>query len=382
MIEVVKSHPMDAGDRLDALRPVFEAVPPNDAQDLYDRLEPGAPTDDFAQYFKTHFRNSRDDALALLRQRIAKIPAPESERRTVAERRIEGEAVGENITEAARLLPFNPVTGAPLISFGQAMEGEGYLLNPRYWIVEYTLVKNDARRSFTASKDEPSALKQMFAYLANHEEWHNSLVEVNIKIGPYGAAAAIKDVWRAGSADKYAIDCLGAALLAQLRGIYLSYPAKERDAAFEKDYSSFTINRSLKELPRTSLEADMTVTLLPVPLRLGDQAALAQILQPGDQVPILNLYMSERTSPWRTENVIYEGNGRFFGHPLGSVTAREYARKIRDFIDHRYVDPKIGKAPPDDPVALEAFILEYSLVRSFSRPRAMTVPKATVHSAR
>ncbi|MBN1203483.1 MAG: DUF4157 domain-containing protein [Myxococcaceae bacterium] len=380
MIQIVKAHPVDASERLEALTALFGTVPPEQAQLLYDRLEPGAATDDFAQYFKDKFPQSRADGLAFLRQQILKAPA-QAEAKEPAQV-ISGQEIGKNAAQAAQKLPIKPETGAPLIPFGQSSVGEGYMLNPKYWTVEYILQKGSAQKSFTASKENPSALTQMFTFLEGHPEWHNSTFEVRIKIGQYGASAAINDVWKSESADKYALDCLSAALLTQLRGIYLSYPAASRDADFERDYGSFSMSRLPgDQLPQTSMSKDMEVTMLPARIPLSDPAKYKDLLKPGDEIPLLNLFMPS-SSAWRTENVIYLGEGKFFGHPIGSVTPEEYAKKIKSYVRRSYVDPEIGKAPPEEDAALEAFILQHSFIQSYSRPRTMSIPKAPPPSSK
>jgi protein-glutamine gamma-glutamyltransferase-like protein len=354
MIDLVKDIPYDGNDRLEALTKLFESVPEKHVEGLYNRLQPGARTDDFAQYLKDKFPSSRAEGLSFLRHRMPVSPAPATTTGNAAP--AGGEALGESIAVAGCSLPSKD-SGAPQIRFGLSMEGDGYLCNPKYWIVEYTLVKNSQSKTFTSSKSQPSAWNQTAAFLDGHKEWHGATLNIRIKIGQYGASAAINDVWNAGSAQLYAIDCLGAATLVQLRGIYLSYPESTRDGTFDRDYGSFQMMRfGDGPLPTTSLDTGFDVTTLEIPIKLSDQAALEKTLKPGDQVPISNPFMP--VGPWRTENTIFVGNDRFFGHPFGVITRKQYAEKLAG-----HLNPQMSL---EERVR---FVLDNAYIASFSRAR-------------
>src|SRR5262249_60046620 len=112
---------------------LFESVPEKQVAGLYNRLQPGARTDDFAQYFKDKFPSSRGEGLSFLRHRMPAAPAPATTTGTAAP--AGGEALGKSIAVAGCSLP-SKESGAPHIRFGLSMEGDGYLYNPKYWIGE------------------------------------------------------------------------------------------------------------------------------------------------------------------------------------------------------------------------------------------------------
>lgn len=351
MIALVKQHPTDDEARLEALVGLFKTVPDAQVAGLYHRLEPGAKTDDFAQYFKQKYPRSRAEGLAYLRGRAPTGKAAIGSKSGPA---MPGPKVGESIAAAGCSLPSNE-SGKPLIRFGQSMSGDGYTMNPKYWFVEYTLVKGKARRTFTATADK-SAWRQTEVFLEGHDDWHGTTLDIVMRVGKYGAADAIKDVYNVSSSSLYTIDCLAASKLVQLRGIHLSYPEVSRDADFDRDYRDFAINLFGDEtkVPTTSLDKDLNVTILAHPVALKDYAAVN--LQPGDQVPISNPYMPP--GPWTTENTVYVGEGRFFGHPFGVLTIRGYAEKLA---------AKLNKEKPFEERV--QFVLNYSKIESYSRPK-------------
>lgn len=383
MIKIVKQYTKDGEDRLEALTEIFATMPADEARRLYNRLEPGAPKDDFAQYFKNNFPQSRALGLASLRQKFLS-EQPSLAASQNSEPTLKGETIGKQIAVAGCQLPVNkddPVH----VKFGNSIVGDGYIHNPKYWIVEYTLIKDTKTKTFVSSKAQPSPWRQANEFLENdqkkYQEWQEPIVDILIKIGFYGASAAINDVWN--FPDQYAIDCLGAATLTQLRGIYLSYPESYRDAAFDRDYNSFFMERFGKtgKLPKSSLESDLDVVLLKSPISLsewiqGNQTSDVEKLNPGDQLPIENSYMP-LSSAWRTENVVYLGSNQFFGHPIGVVTPQEYAKKLAQYINPSYVAPEIGRRPPEMQADLEEFILEHSYIRSYSRPRSRSAEPPT-----
>ncbi|MBD2520090.1 DUF4157 domain-containing protein, partial [Nostoc sp. FACHB-973] len=379
MINIVKKYPEDQEDRLEALTQLFATVSSDQAKNLYNRLEPGSPKDDFAQYFKNQFPKSRTQGLAFLRQKFLSMPQSyETSKKSKPSQFISSETIGQQISDASCKLPVT-TDNIIRVSFGQSMNDNGYIYNPRYWIVEYHLIKDSNEKIFVSSKEEPSAWQEVLEFLKNDEKtekkWQRSILNITVKIGQYGASAAINDVWQ--FPDKYSIDCLGAATLIQLRGIYFSYPESYRDAAFDRDYNSFVIERyaDRSKLPKISLESDLDIVKINPSISLFEWQNNTQLkvkLQPGDQIPIENRYMPTN-SAWRTENVVYIGDNKFFGHPIGSVTTKEYATKISKFIDANYVDPEIGKQPPKELEELIKFILKNSYIGSYSRPRSRSV---------
>ena len=66
LIEIVRSNPLVA-DRGEPLFALFRSVPSDQSMALHDRLEPGSPKDDFAQYLKNHFAPHREAGLEILR---------------------------------------------------------------------------------------------------------------------------------------------------------------------------------------------------------------------------------------------------------------------------------------------------------------------------
>jgi hypothetical protein len=173
---------------------------------------------------------------------------------------------------------------------------------------------------------------------------------MEITIGQHGAAAAIRDLFENPLADElYALECLTAAALTELRGIQLFYQAEEREALFDEVYATFRIEfdgtrprtnlvqlgsypdePGLREHPsQTALEQGRSFPQqYRYPLRAESQ--WRRVIQPGDWVILSNglphnHYLSP---PWETENAIYLGGNRFSGHPLGTFTLEEYARYL------------------------------------------------------
>jgi hypothetical protein len=114
------------------------------------------------------------------------------------------------------------------------------------------------------------------------------------------------------------------------------------------------------KLPTSSLEKDMDVTTLPAPVALKDYAQVG--LLPGDQVPISNPFIP--SGAWMTENTIYQGDGKFFGHPFGVMTVDGYAERLAAKLD--------DKKPLEE---RKKYVLAQSQIRSYSRPRTRAAKK-------
>ncbi|HVE85733.1 MAG TPA: hypothetical protein VND93_22920 [Myxococcales bacterium] len=362
MIKLVKDFPTDGEDRLKGLTDLFRTVPDPQVGGLFYRLHPGAPTDDFAQYFKNNFGVSRKEGLLFLRNRM---PASAIKEADTPSPPVSSEVIGKGLAVAGCSLP-SKASGAPEIPFGMSMEGAGWLFNPKYWVVEYILKKSGGgdTRTFRSSPSQPSAWNQTTDFLDNNADWRGSTLDVRVKVGELGASAAINDVYEAGSAKKYAFDCLCGVTLVQLRGLYLSYPESSRDADFDRAYSSFVMDRfggDPAPLPTSSLDKDFEIIKLDTPIKLSDGDGIAKALHVGDQVPITNPFAS---GAWATENTIYLGDDRFFGHPFGCMTRQKYAENLSG---------QIGGTKSKDEKIKQVF--EQSYIASFSRPKARAAQK-------
>ncbi|MET0396725.1 MAG: DUF4157 domain-containing protein [Longimicrobiaceae bacterium] len=358
MIELVGRFPSDDEARQEALVGLLGTVPEEQVAGLYHRLEPGAPKDDFALYFKQKFAFSRAEGLTYLRNRM---PAPaKATTGSKSSPEVPGKEIGKEIAAAGCSVP-SESSGAPAIGFGNSMAGEGYTMNPKYWNVDYILVKNDKRRTFTATAAK-SGWKQTAEFLEKNKDWDGSVLDVRMGVGKYGAAAAIEDVYNPLSASTYSVDCLAMATLVQMRGIHMSYPEASRDADFDRDYGSFAMDRfgDSSKLPTSSLDKDLDVTTLDAPVALKDYAKVG--LQPGDQVPISNPFIT--SGAWMTENTVYVGDGKFFGHPFPVMTVDEYAKKLAAKLD-----------PAKSLEERQKYVLEHSQIRSYSRPRTRAARK-------
>jgi hypothetical protein len=272
--------------------------------------------------------------------------------------------IQRDIVIAACSLPVK-VSGEPLILFGMCMNGDGWLFNPKYWIVEYILVqKNGRTMTFTSSESQPSAWNQTTAFLEKNVDWHGSTLNVHVEVGSLGASAAINDVWNPTSAMSYAIDCLGAATLVQFRGLCLWYHEASRDAVFEQTYSSFGMDwfGDTSRLPASTIDKDFEITVLDKSIVLLDAAGIAKTLRVGDQVPITNPFAS---GAWATENTIYIGDDKFFGHPFGCITRQQYAEKLAS---------QMGAQKPLEERVQQ--VLQQSYIISYSRPRTPAATKS------
>jgi hypothetical protein len=366
-----------------SLRTLFDSVPDIHARRLHDRLEPGAETDDFANYLKWHFPNTRPDALGILRRKYLALPAPAPApsgnapaQKPPAE--IKGETIGKETATAACKLPTD-------VQFGNIMGsgGEGLKLNVDYWVVEYLLVRpggQDSReeKRFLSSSSQ-TAWQQTQTFLKANPAWDvpTTRLYVNIRVGKNGAAGAINDAFSVKSASLYSLDCFVAATLSQLYGLYLSYPAPSRDTAFDRDHNAFEINlKPPGELPSTSISGQLDTKVLDTAIPLSKKDDIKKTLQPGDQVPVTNPYFPA-DNPWFTENTIYLGGDELWGHPLGRVTIDRYAEIIAGKIPPGPRQQILsGKSDEDDATRLKKYVLDNSYIKSYSRPRTRSVAPA------
>lgn len=358
MIELVGRFPSDDEARQEALVGLFGTVPEEQVAGLYHRLEPGAKTDDFALYFRQKFTFTRAEGLTYLRGRMPAPAKAATGAKTSPE--VPGKEIGKEIAASCGGVPTTD-SGAPAIGFGNSMAGDGYRMNPKYWDVEYTLVKEGRVKTFTATAGK-SGWSQASEFLEGNKDWHGSVLDVRMKVGKFGAAAAIEDVYNPGSSAAYSLDCLAMSTLVQMRGMYRSYPEATRDEDFDRDYGSFTMDRFGEEgkLPTSSLDKDLDVTELDAPVALEDYAKVG--LQPGDRVPISNPFIT--SGAWMTENTIYVGDGKFFGHPFPVMTVDGYAEKLA------------AKLDPSKPLEdRKKYVLKNSQIRSYARPRGRAARK-------
>ena len=312
---------------------------------LYRRLDPGAGTDDFAQYLKDKFTKTRADGLAFLRNSFSgKFPGTSAA--------LTGD-LGANTATAATALP----SGIP---FGVAMAGKGWFFNPKYWVVKYILKKGAQTRIFTYEEGKPTPYTQLDAFLATDaaKVFENGTVDVEVSFGKFGGAAALNDLWNPGSVSQYAFDCLNAAWLVQLRGRYLSYPAASRDVDFDRDNKSYVMKFNPSGTPTRSNAGDFEEIALPAPIKLSQETELAAALKPGDEATIANPFVKDDPA-FRKENVIYLGALKFMGHPFGTFTVKDYAGKLAHYAP--------DKSASDDDKA--KWVLDNTSIQDISRPK-------------
>lgn len=392
LIAIVKAHPIanedkqlgkfstdDEEPRRVPLRELMESVPSAHARGLHDRLEPGAAKDDFAAYLKLHLPNTRDEGLAVLRQKfVAQTAAPPAQPATGGDKPVGGEAVGKATATAAGTMP----SGIPFnTSISDA--GEGIRFNTDYWVVEYKLTRTQdqgeavkgAAQSFRSSQSE-TAWTQAKKFLEAHPDWSNkqTLVYVTITVGALGATAAIKDVWNVDSVGKYGFECFIAATLTQLRGVYLAYPSASRDVAFDRDYKTFQIKLLPEDVPpQSSLGTDLETVTLDTPVELSRLSENPNLLNPGDQVPITNPYMPA-SGAWFTENTIYMGDGKFRGHPFNVFNLDEYSEHLAKDLPTSAKEAAAKENPDVDTMTQrKRYVLRHSYIKSYSRPRSRSV---------
>ena len=345
LTDIVAKNPTDDQTRLNPLVELFTTVPQSRIEHLYRRLDPGAGTDDFAQYLKDKFTKTRADGLAFLRNSFSgKFPgtsaAPTGD-------------VGANTATAATALP----TGIP---FGSAMGGDGWFFNPKYWVVKYIMRKGDQSQVFTSEEGKPTPFKQMQAFAAADaaHTFENADIDIEVSFGKFGGAAALNDLWNVESVSQYAFECLNAAWLVQLRGQYLSYPAASRDVDFDRDNKSYVMKFNPSGKPSRSNAGDFEEITLPAPIKLSQETELAAVLQPGDEATIANPFVKNNPA-FRKENVIYLGGLKFMGHPFGTFTLKEYAGKLANYAPDQ-------SASDDDKAK---WVLDNTSIQDISRPR-------------
>jgi hypothetical protein len=344
LTDLVASHPVDDETRLTPLVDLFATVPQARIEHLYRRLDPGAPTDDFAQYFKDKFSKTRSDGLGYLRNHVAGgLPGQSAP--------VTGD-VGANTAAAAASMPSG-------MHFQGAMVGDGWFLNPKYWVVKYILRKGNDSKVFTSETGKPTPLQQLQAFRETDKSWDvpGLTTDIEISIGSFGAAAAMQDAWNAASAPLYGYDCLNAAWMVQLRGRYMSYPAATRDVDFDRDYKTY-VNHFTPDSQTRSNAADFDEIHLAAQIPLSHDAEIAAVLKPGDETTISNPFMPA-TSAFRNENVVYVGEMKFLGHPFGTFTLPEYAAKLKDQAD---------KSLTTDAEKID-WVLQKTFIQDISRPK-------------
>ncbi len=332
LIDITKAH-LGEEERRQPLYDLFESVPANRAKGLYDRLNPGAVTDDFAQYLKNNFPHIRSEALNVLKEKFAAPLIPSDAQIST----------GENVVAAATSFP----SGVHFI--GDLKTGNGIELNPEYWIVEYVLSRGDEQHLFVNSQ-QTSAMAKAGQFFEANPSWRNNgtRIDVRIRVGSKGASEAIKDMWNSESAKNYTMDCYVAATLVELRGIYNSYLQRAAATKFDRDYRSFQIELKPERVSSTLIpsseqisgERNSPSSLERLP---GEKEPLLmttteyqQKLKPGDWVVIRNPYAE---GAWMAENAIYKGNGHFFGHPIGDFTFISYSEYVMSNLVSGYIKP-------------------------------------------
>ena len=344
MTDIVNGNPMDDETRLKPLVDLFGTVPQSRIAHLYHRLDPGAPTDDFAQFFKDKFTKTRADGLGFLRNHVtAGLPGTSAGFDT---------DVGANTGIAATSLP----TGIP---FATSMGGRGWIFNPKYWVLKYTLIKGGLTRDFvgTEGADPPLVQFDTFMQSSAGKPLEGGTLDVELSFGQFGGTQALNDLWNPASASKYAFECLEAAWLVQLRGRYLSYPKASRDVDFDRDNKSYTQHFTTNGLPKRSNETDFDEIPLKDPIKLSDTDKLSAALKVGDEATFANPFVNDNPA-FEHENVIYLGNLHFMGHPFGTFTLSEYAANLT-----RYAP----KDTPDDKKA--DWVLDHATIQDISRPK-------------
>jgi len=122
---------------------------------------------------------------------------------------------------------------------------------------------------------------------------------------------AIDDIFKNGG--KYAMECATATLVILYKAMLDRVGAKDFDAAFEKPRLS---------LFRWTDEAPAYVASK----KVGDLPGFL----PGDHTYFKNPEVDPARGEWQGENVIYLGDGRYFGHGIGEGSADEIIAALND----------------------------------------------------
>ena len=337
---------------------------PSEAESLHSRLQTRSREDLLSEPFHRNLATAvRENVLRLLRG----IYRP-----------------GQLAVEAAESFPGGATVppGAQGIGFGSFRSS--LRLNQQYWIVKYTFrLRRGQQRTFpwetrgqteivfstdSRARRVPEELDQsgpqgveqfVVAQHANRVMRDNRQVQwdtrylgpvVEIIIGNLGPEAAITDLWDTpASRPYYAFECWIAAILAELRGTYLFYSEEAREAEFDREYQEFCIIRYAGGAMDTNLAPPIgrpaggpgsghglrilhtgsDISQLPEDQRppLAQEARYQRVLHPGDWVILHNRFLGD---VYESENAIYLGTNRFFGHPLGIFTIEEYAQYLYD----------------------------------------------------
>ena len=179
--------------------------------------------------------------------------------------------------------------------------------------VEGAKILDDARKAgqgmgFNADMQNPTV---------NDQYWKVVDGRVQVRDG-VNASAAVDDVFK--NPNKYSLDCAAAAHLVGLRSIRNTIGAGD----FDRSHQNLSVQGWTA---RRQTEAANGSTFTRVSGDAGRRDAIANRL-PGDVGYFKN--PDNVSVAWQGENVIYLGNGQYFGHPGGIKSKDEWVNWMND----------------------------------------------------
>lgn len=120
---------------------------------------------------------------------------------------------------------------------------------------------------------------------------------------------AIKDIFV--NSSKYATECATAMVIIYYKALLNIYPEKLFNQVFSKIYlmNWHNIDANLSDIGYTKKESDYF---------------------PGDRRYFKNPDVNPKTPEWQGENVIYLGNGNYYGHGIGITTGDKLIKELNN----------------------------------------------------
>lgn len=162
---------------------------------------------------------------------------------------------------------------------------------------------------------------------------------------------AIEDLFR--NPDEYAFDCGGAIVIVHYRALLKLLGPKNFDAAFPNlVIGAWNKDDKLREMFRGSKHFETGSPFIEATPERRAQ------LRAGDYAYYNNWDASQAAldGSWRGENVIYLGNGRFYGHPMGIKTEKEIVTFLNS---QRFIGAKRSASLTEKIAPLSSQVLEW-----------------------